>query len=260
MAKIPFENIESVVFKFDTIALPPPFCHRYEILCDFNKPDPFATLDLDYYDRDTVDPEEILNEGFTMDDNYHWKGPLHPGWKQAITDKLKRANWRSQPVIAEYPQAQLLITVENKEDGKTELYPDNLTYWEPFLQEVIQAIFEAGERERPLELHILEIDRYNKSMQMSIVYFFARREVQVRKEINHKSSQIQVPWTKGQALLKEVFYFDYNYDQAATKQPKKEGIYLDSGDGWWHNLGQFLSQPGKTKDKAEILIRSLREL
>ena len=96
-------ELKSVKFYYDTIILPPPFCHRYEIECSIKPNSVEVKLELEYYNRDTIDEDDIFNEGFSLEDDHQWKGELNKGWKAVILSKFSKATWRKKIEISDVP-------------------------------------------------------------------------------------------------------------------------------------------------------------
>lgn len=259
--EISSEDLLEVVFKYDTIILPPPYCHRYEIKCGFQKADLDLELDLEYYDRDTIEEDEILSEGFSMNDNFKWGGTLANVWKEAARRKISRANWRKQVVVPKYPQAQLRCVVKTKNGQSRELYPDNVKYWEAFLQEIIQGIFETSKLEAPLEIGFISNVSGSERINKLITYSFSIRAVESKHtNSNSNTDSNQISWADGQKLLKNIFFFDYNYEHALTSEPSKKGVFVSTGDGYWHDLSQFNSGSEKISTAANELINKLNTI
>ncbi|MDZ7607380.1 MAG: hypothetical protein U5K79_17750 [Cyclobacteriaceae bacterium] len=82
---------------FDTESLPPPFSHRYKLAIEKSGEGSLnADLVLEYYGREELSDEDILDEGFTDNDNYLWNGKLPLIWTNVIDDKLRVSNWKKK--------------------------------------------------------------------------------------------------------------------------------------------------------------------
>jgi hypothetical protein len=250
------ERIKTISFKYDTIVLPPPFCHRYKIEFQTKDGKPFADLDLEYYDRESIDADSILNEGFSLDDDYHWKGELRDVWWEVVIDKISRGTWRKRIEAPDIPQAQLICNIKSKDGTSQELYPDNLNYWDHFLQEIIQAIYEESKLEYPLELQFVD----GRGDIKRLVFSFAERSVKIRKATGRQGEDSTLSWARGQKLLKRIFTLDYDYEQAITSKPKTKGTFINTGDGYWHNMNQFKNDDAKTVSKSKELVKDLNDL
>ena len=72
---------------------------------------------IEYYDRDDITEIEILEEGFTPNDDYSWKGTLPPIWNQVVLDKLLKTNWtnKSKPELNSLETLEIEVTDQNNQ-------------------------------------------------------------------------------------------------------------------------------------------------
>lgn len=222
---------EKLTISFDTGPLPPPFCHRYDILITREADGFSASLNLDYYDRDEIAEEEIFEEGFTLNDNFEWTGKLPEFWGREIEQRLTLSNWHKKQ-----PEDGGLSTfvIKYSGGGKGEmLYPADRRMWEVFAQEIIQAIFELGQKEAPLQIEYLKVDADAKKQTLTLIYRFSLRKVEL---VSSKSGKKSMDWKEGQKLMQYIFYFDFLPEEAHEQQPSATGNYINPGDGFWYTF------------------------
>jgi len=232
---------------FDTKSLPPPFSHRYKLSFEKLGDSLSADLNLEYYGREELSDEEIMDEGFSENDDFQWKGMLPAIWTQVVIDKLQATNWKKK--ADDHQDTDFFLRIRHTE-GSEMLWPADNKHWQTFAQELIQAIFELGKKEAPLNIQFLNIETVTRSY--SIEYKFAERTVGISTS---EMDQKPMDWHEGQRLLKYIFSFDYLPEDAIDK-PKKPGNYISPGDGSWYDL----SNAGKTSDseKSQRLAETMK--
>jgi hypothetical protein len=229
---------------------PPPFCHRYSIAISKDEIGLRATLNLEYYDRDEITEEEVFDEGFSLEDDFQWEGALPGLWEDELKSKLSGTNW-TKKVDSDDGSS---FSVKISESGKSELlYPADRRVWEVFAQDIIQAIFELGEKELPLQIEYLHVGQKNQKRGLSLNYSFARREATV---LNTSGDRRTIDWKEGQKLMQYIYFFDFMPEAANDKIPNYPGDYINPGDGLWYALGDDLQ--GHMAIKKSKLIETLK--
>jgi len=241
-----------VLFKviYQNEDVPPPYKHTYTIEVSALPAGLGIKYNLEYLERDTLDDEEIFDEGFTLDDNYKWEGLLNVVWKEFINDFLNKTTFKPSS-----GGSHLVIHLSRDTDPKT---PSNLKEWEYMLQELTQAIFEESGREAPLELTFAEIIKTKKVL-ISFVVSFAERRLTLFENINKVEKEKIIDWNESKELMNTVYSLEYLGEKALVKPPKKEGKFIDIGEGAWYQLGVAALNPKKNKDlleKLETLFKS----
>ncbi len=225
-----YSLFDKITIQFDTGPQPPPFCHRYEIAIEKEERALKVALKLEYYDRDEITEEDILEEGFTLDDDVAWQGILPGIWVDELIKKLGASNWKK-----ELPEDGGFSTFSIRYSGKGMseiLYPADRRAWEIFAQDIIQAIFELSGKEAPLEIFYSSVVAPWQSNNLHITYSFANRKVEL---ISAKGNSKTVPWSEGQKWMQYVFYFDFLPEEALGALPAEPGDYLNPGDGLWYS-------------------------
>jgi hypothetical protein len=81
--KILFQTAESI---------PPPYANQVEIDSKPNGENVHVKFRQTYLQRDEMEEEDILDEGFSLDDDIEWEGELNEAWKaefQKVAESTK---------------------------------------------------------------------------------------------------------------------------------------------------------------------------
>ncbi|WPP50619.1 hypothetical protein [Catalinimonas niigatensis] len=250
-------NTDRLEVRFQTLLAPPPYSHEYLLQLDFSLEEPLAYFQINYTDRDQLTEEEILEEGFSPEDDFEWKGALPKVWKAATLDFLNKTKTLiEKPKPNSQHLLELLIDYTNSEQTKG--IPDNAEDWEYFVQEIIQAIYEISEKELPLEISYVEQGKSNKQI-IHIHVRFSQRSLQVVQEKVGKKKEHNLLWEQLMPLLQAVYLPDYDPEKAKQNLPDAPGKYIDQGDGLWYELGKAVTNPSKKVDAVGKLEKMLKE-
>jgi hypothetical protein len=222
------EDLTRIEIEYDSGAIPPPYSHIFKLKIGFGKNFLDSQLDLVYTDRDEIAEEEIINEGFTMDDNYHFQGEIPKVWEKPWRELYARSKWSNKKLdeeggiklLSKDSQGQIIRTV-----------PLNQEEWQIFSQDFIQAIYEITKKEAPLTIHYLI--RENDNVQdIDLVVRFSIRKIEVA--VNGKTKEVD--WDETKELLSFIFLPDYDYGIATESKPTQKGHFIECGDGFWHDM------------------------
>jgi len=244
------------IIRFQTASVvPAPYSHFYTLKLDITAQDQLTVdFDIKYLDRDELDEDDLLDEGFSPDDDYAWKGNVPAIWITQFQDIMASSKTIRKREESEFED---FIEIELDEDGKmVTIYPVDKERWSYFLQEFMQAVFEAGGREKPFELTYLEIDG-EKQAQLDLKASFAKKTFTVAKG-NGPARNLE--WSQLQKIMDTVYKAEFVPDNASDAKPKKPGKYITAGDGLWYQMGvAILETTGKSKDlqKIEALFNTL---
>jgi len=249
-----YTRFDKLTISFDTGPVPPPFCYRYDIKIQRTPADEYLTsLKLEYYDRNEITEDEIIDEGFSLDDDFAWEGKLPKIWGEEIEHKMSAANWEKKPI--EEP-GHSSFEIRYSGGGKAEiLHPTDKRLWETFAQEIIQAIFELGKKEAPLKLTFLSIDQKKQQNKLQMVLQFSDRSVILSSTVGNSK---KISWKEGQKLMKYIFFFDYIPEDSLHGSPKDPGNYLDPGDGFWYSFDETESKDKEVKVRWNKLAETLK--
>ncbi len=243
---------------FQTLSAPPPFSHHYQIILDLSADNPRVDFTISYPGREKLSEEEILEEGFTLEDDYQWKGELPKSWKFAIIDELRKTK---SLFDAPKPHAQqvLQLHITYKNDDQQSGIPNNTGSWEYFAQEMVQAIYEISQKELPLEITYLEIGKHSTE-RIVINPSFSARKVKVGRQQPAGGHNKEYDWSQLKPLLEVIYLPDYDAAQSSEKEPGKPGSYISPGDGLWYELGKAVTNPGGKKDVVGEMQQRIRQL
>lgn len=236
------KKIKKVSIKYETTDYPPPYSYHYQLDCELQEENLKVSLDLQYTDRDLIDEDEIYAEGFSLNDDYFWKGILPEVWLRAFQDFLG-----SVSLAQKSDTESLFVKIQYDNDQKKEGFPEDIRKWEYFLQELIQAVYETDRKELPLKIRFLKHKTSGDDTLYDFNVFFARRDI-LLKELNNKR-EYKISWEEGKNLLKQIYMLDFL--EGSDKKPADEGHFIDPGDGYWYKLGKDAVNPHVTNNAVE---------
>lgn len=223
--KIFFQTAESI---------PPPYANEVEIEADLSGENAAIKFSQTYIQRDELEEEEILEEGFSLDDDMVWNGELNDAWKAEFLKVSESVKEYSAITNSAHDDIYLEL-----EQGK--FSPKNVDAIKRFFEQLQQAIFESEKREAPLSITIKNITKSEESETKLNASFLERTYVQT---INNEA--IPQHWNQLDEHLKLIFAGDYVYEKASNKLPAKKGLYVNLGNEWWFEVGKsLLIQPNK---------------
>lgn len=193
-------NIE---ISFQTQGVPAPFAFAVVMRLSLERQAVLMDFDLQYLDRDDLTDEEIIAEGYTLDDDFEWKGEIGENWIEPL-QTLLQSDFQVDPLEEHYLHLQ--------QDGKDLGFPSSGN--EVVVQELMQAALEGGKREEPLTLSYR-----SKSDSGTVVWEFQHRKVYLNDS--------HLPWDKALELMKIAYQVDYE-EMKAKKKAFVESISLDA--------------------------------
>lgn len=251
----PINSFNAITIQYDSEQYPPPFCHRYRLEIKMESASKYTVdLNLEYYDRDEISEEEIIGEGFSMEDDFKWQGPIPEIWINELIKKINSANWKKY-TSKKSTGPEFRIKISQGEKTET-LSPAETRQWEIFIQEIIQAIFELANKEAPLLIRFVSKPAKDLFDQVDFMYSFAQRNLSIDTE---NKSHMKITWAEGQKLLKYIFGIDYLPENALEKVPKSKGNYISPGDGLWYELSPEKQTSDGEAEKLERLIETFNQ-
>lgn len=224
------ENLSSLEIQFDSGVVPPPYSHIFKLKIGFGANTIETSLDLIYTGREELTHEEIFDEGFSLEDDFHFKGDISKIWEKPLIDLYLKSKWAND--LLDEEGGINLIVIDHK-GKKTSLIPQNQKEWQIFAQDLIQAIYETSNKELPLSLRYLIRSQTVETM-IHLKVLFSIRKVEIK--INDKFKEGD--WDKTKDLLSDIFLPDYDYSKAKQQVPNHLGHFIDCGDGYWHEIGK----------------------
>lgn len=240
-----------LVLEYDSGIVPPPYSHVFRLMLDWSNGDLDVVLDLHYTDREDLTNEEILDEGFTLNDDYSYKGALNTVWIKPLQLLFDKSKWTNKDI------EEGGITVSALEKGKDEgvKIPSNQEEWQLMAQDLIQAIYETVKKEAPLQVHYRLVEG-DEISDCSVTVHFSNREVIFEKLGKSRT----INWEYAIQLMKIVFTPDYHYEMAKEEPGKKRGAYIECGDGYWHELGKGVVNIDPSFDAVGKIKSGFRDL
>lgn len=247
---------KSIRIKFQTAAgLPAPYSYFYTLDITPEDKNLGAALTLHYLDRDELDEEMILEEGFSLDDDYSWTGTLSAVWQNQLGRALEKLAVAQSDEVAVH-ENYLVVEIQSADGKTTDFTPTDRPFWDYFQQELIQAIYEASGKEHAFALEYLEIEAKNE-LRIQIDASFAERSFSLR--LNGGSPQT-LDWKWAKAVMETVFKADFLPSQAPDEVPRFSGRYLTTGDGVWYEFNETLVEPSPKSKVLPQIVRLMDKL
>ncbi len=243
---------------FETSAqLPPPYSYQYALTLTPVAELLQVDLKLTYTHRDELDADEIEAEGFTDNDDYHWKGELDKVWRGELEKLLAKTRLSGGIMLDD---EQDFLTLEWQTEKLQRGQPENLSDWHYFAQELLQATFETSGKERAFELHILDVTAQG-TVEAIVTASFRTRSAQIKRVVDGGKSSLRFyPWQELPHLMEVLYAPNWLTDNAAAQKPKRNGLYFNPGDELWYEYNKQVVEPGKgasTLPKLKNLIGKL---
>lgn len=226
------DDIIRLELDYDTGALPPPFSHTFKLRIGFEKGFLNTKFDIHYTAREEITEEEILNEGFTLDDDYSFIGEIPAVWEQPIKNLYSQSKWSNKGSLDEEGGIKLLVKDIHGKISRT--LPANQQEWLYLAQEYIQAIYEINKKEAPLTLKFRHVRKDGQITDYQLTVRFSVRKI----DLSINGTPKEADWEGTKPLLSYVFLPDYDYGIAQETVPTKKGSFIDCGDGFWHEFGK----------------------
>lgn len=242
-----------IVYKYQTApVIPAPHAHFYTLsLFSEGGKKLRASLEIIYTDRDELDESEILDEGFTGDDDINWEGELPAVWIEIISKSLQKLPGKLSRDNSDHEtdDFQELVISSNGKETVVE-NPNDLKNWNYTAQEVIQAIFEASGKEKAFEMdYKRNLD--DQKTNLKFTASFLKREFSV-VNLDTKKTKI-LPWENLHNFLEVIFAADFRPDLIIDNDHKRKGQFINTGDELWYELGTSILDPnGGTKILKKI--------
>lgn len=221
-------------------SLPAPYAYFYTLTAQPVAPDAIRIdLAITYPDRDDIDDDELLAEGFTRDDDFSWSGQLPKAWLEAATTLI--AKTRLQPLDEDGLDEDddfWNITVEAGGASK-QGNPTSADGWHYLVQELMQAAYESTGRERPFELTYLNLGSQPGDKELRLTASFAERTVEVLSIQSGQESTQTLPWATLRRIMHKVYEHDFDPGEAQFNRPKGDGHWLNLGGEEWYNVGDL---------------------
>ncbi len=227
-------SFKSLQIRYQTAAIMPgPFAHFYTLTLTPTGQNTLQTeISIEYPDREELDEEDIIGEGFTLDDSFNWQGTLPKTWLDAVTPhtvnaKLKPLDEDKLGENDDFFEVTLVTTAGQTKQGT----PASRDAWQYLAQELIQATYEAAGREHPFELTYVDNTQVS-SGELRLTASFSQRTLTVTTDGKTRP----LPWDELQRIMSQVYSAEYNPDEALLNKPKQDGRFLNMGNDEWYNI------------------------
>jgi hypothetical protein len=222
--------------------LPAPFAHAIEIngIIEQNQ-DLVLAFELTYLDREGFTEDELLEDGFSLNDDFSWKGTLTKIWSDVVFGNLKSANVLHIKSLEPH-QEFWQVDFEDKS-----FYPKDTEQFKYLIEELQQAVYEKAEKESPLKLTYLK-NQSGELIEVDIRASFAERSLTFkRNNMNDAQNETKIlAWDELNFILKNTFSGDFEADYALKTRPSHKGLFVNIGDELWYEVGKsLLIQPNK---------------
>jgi len=217
----------TISISYQTLQAPPPYAMAFTLNVDLSDK-VLVEINIEYLDREEIDEMEIEAEGFTLDDNFNWKGTIGDSWSKSIKNYFDgvKVNRHSKD-IQHWLYGKVINNNATKEGHLND--PENQL---PFLQQIIQACFEKSQRELPLQLKLKLIESGSKE-QLSINASFEQRTFKINDSLS--------PWENLETFM-SLLYNHETDNSKPQKIPESEGVWVDFNN---ENLFYKLNNPSK---------------
>lgn len=218
-------------------SLPAPYAHFYTLSARpvFND---YLQVDfsITYLDRDSVDEDELIAEGYTNNDDFSWSGRLGLTWQQAVAELVDKTE------LEPFTEEQLgddddyfELTIEQADDSTRAGRPRRRDDWTYLAQELIQAAYEGGGREQAFELTYLDASREGDT-ELFMRASFVERNVKIEQTQNRQKSTKTLPWSELQRIMSTVYKADYEANEPQLQRPRRSGQWLNLGAEEWYDI------------------------
>ena len=177
-------------FHYQNATLPPPYANELTISVTKKSESIKINFKQEYLYRDEISIEEIMQEGFPLDEKYQWEGNLPIIWFDESLILFKKSTLIKDEKKVAKKEPKIWIKYQDEKGGFSEGMPGDTASWEFFLQELIQAVYEKGKMEKALTIRLL-LNKKSKSISVSVRPSFVNRILNVSvtegiKKLNKK--------------------------------------------------------------------------
>ncbi len=234
-------SLKTLQVRYQTArSLPAPYAYFYTLVLTPLVGELGVDLTLTYPDREDMDEEELLADGFTPDDDLTWAGRLPQTWRQTMLTLADKARLKpdDEDQLSEDDEFWS-VRIETLNAPTRQGRPQHTDDWQYVVQELIQAIYERAGRERPFELTYLQVSSSAAVQETRLTASFASRTVQVFTRHNQQERTRTLPWATLQRMMSAVYAPDYDPEVAQLKRPKETGHWLNLGTEEWYDIEEF---------------------
>jgi hypothetical protein len=250
-------EIQSFEIRFETSEnTPPPYSYAYMLKGEL-KETLTMSYEVQYTHREDLSLDEILGEGFSINDDLVLEGTIEAVWTAQILQLLDKTKPSKHKGQANDNFFEIELT-----DGQGErkaLQPHNQEEWEYLCEELSQALLEAQQVERPLLLTFKKISS-TENIDFQFFIEFVKRRVSLKtKPKKGVSKEIELSWEAGKDFLELVFKPDYFEEDAQVYAPTHNGFFINLGDENWYESGKSLMNRSQKVDMIGKIEKKLND-
>ena len=232
-------SVKSIQIRYQTArSLPGPYAYFYTLTC---KPVASNALQVDlaiiYPDRDDIDDDELIAEGFTRDDDYSWSGRLPRTWLDVVINLINKTRLHplNEDALGENDDFWD-FAIETDGAPLKQGVPKNADDWQYLVQELIQGTYESIGRERPFTLTYVDASSRQGDVELHLTAAFAERTVKLVRIQDRNERTQTLPWSTLQQVMSQVYEHDFPPEDAQLKRPKRDGKWLNLGTEEWYDV------------------------
>lgn len=235
-------SLQNFEVKYETAEnVPPPYSYYYHLFGQIENKQLHVNLEWVYLHREDLTLEEIQEEGFTGQDDFNWKGEINPIWINLFESQLIKTKLVT---LTKKEHAFLEVKAEGKEGNLFKGEPQNKKAWEYFMQEFIQAIFEASGKETPLTICFKKIEEGNPTVYIFMHVLFDPHTIEIHTKVSdQKEVKFTAEWEPVKKVIQQIYQLNIEPERAITKEPTTPGTFLDIGEGAWYQFSEGLTEP-----------------
>jgi len=235
-------SFKSLQIRYQTArSLPAPYSYFYTLSITTVAANAIQVdLAITYPDREDIDDDELIAEGYTRDDDYAWSGRLPRAWWESLAVLVRKTRLQATNEDELDEDDDFWdVTIEADGGKKNTGKPANPDDWQYLMQELIQATYEAMGRERPFELTYLNLSDPKEDQELRLTASFAERSVKLTTVENRREQTKTLAWPTLQHVMSQVYTYDYDPEDAQLKRPKRDGQWLNLGTEEWYEISNY---------------------
>lgn len=238
--------------------IPPPYEHFYILSVTENPVYLTLSYKQEYTGREGISEEDLLDEGFTTNDNFDWSGSLNTVWKKQLEALYEQSKKLPAPPDTNEDYVIELKSISKEGNEVISYVADrDIQKWTYLLQELKQAIYEVEKYEAPMMIKYLSITEKGSKF-ATLKGSFAERSFTVRVDDSPIES---FDWGKLQEVVRMIFLnTEIDEEQEIKGTPTKSGKYILLPESNWFELGKAvidINPKGKTVQKIINTLESL---
>jgi len=221
-------NFHSFEINFTPLDLYPPYANT--IYLKFINANNLLKVEFNikYIGREELTEEEILDEGFTLNDDYQWNGSLSSVWLEPIQSLINKSTF-----VKEESEIKVLIEAPKIIAGS----PVNTDEWAYLIQELTQAIFETSGKESTLEINFIK-NFPQEYVAVNLKPEFKTRTFLIEIEKNNQKKAVEMKWDYLKNTLQTIYQPEYIYEKSLPSPGKAQGYYINNGEGFWFKANE----------------------